>query len=266
MEDNLHNVMTSIKDAVLDSIENIDRVAVMFSGGLDSSLLAYIAKDHQKRTDITLYTVGTPDSWDIRNAEPTAILLGLNLKKILINSRDITSSIPAVSRIIESQHPVKLSFQLPLYLGMAKVSEKHVLSGQGADELFGGYSRYLDMTENELKVALKNDYDVLISRDIEMDRKVARHFNRKLITPYLDDNVVKSAQKVPIDYKVSNGYRKVILKEAALALGLPKNLANKEKKAIQYSAGIIKELKKMAREEDMEVRELLEGIISENTE
>jgi asparagine synthase (glutamine-hydrolysing) len=265
MEDHLNDVMASIKKAILDSISDIDRIAILFSGGLDSSLLAHIAKDGLGKSNISLYTVGTPDSQDIENAQSAAKLLDLDIDMILVKAQDIRASLPEVSKVIGSQHPVKLSYELPLFLGMAKVSEKHVLSGQGADELFGGYARYLKMTETELEVALNKDYENLISQDIKMDHKVARHFDRTLITPYLDDSVVRSAQRTPVRYKVSEGQRKIILKDAANELELPKELTIRQKKSVQYSSGIIKELKKMAREQDIGVNELLKTIIHDNS-
>ena len=264
MEDHIHDVKESIQRAVWASIENIDRIGILFSGGLDSSLLAHLVKLKLQSKDITLYTVGTPESWDIQNAQSAARLLELNLETILINANDITFSLPDLSRIIGSQHPVKLSYELPLYLGMARIDEKHVMSGQGADELFGGYARYLKMTEDELENALISDLKMLISQDIKMDIRVAQHFDRTLITPYLHDIVVESAQAVPPKYKVSNDQRKVILKDAAIALDLPREIAIRQKKAVQYSSGIIKELRNMARIKKMEVNELLEHIISKN--
>jgi asparagine synthase (glutamine-hydrolysing) len=149
---------------------------------------------------------------------------------------------------------------------MAQVKEKNIVSGQGADELFGGYSRYLKMTQEELEFELEKDYETLVSQDIEMNHKVALHFDLTLITPYLDEAVVKSAQDIPLRYKVSDGQRKIILREVAKAFDLPPSMVNKEKKAVQYSSGIIKELRRLSKEQNMGVNELLNSIISENSD
>jgi asparagine synthase (glutamine-hydrolysing) len=94
-----------------------------------------------------------------------------------------------------------------------------------------------------------------------MDYNIAEHFHKVLKTPYLDKAVVKSALQVPVEFKVNNGERKIILKKVAMELGLPVELVEKEKKAAQYSSGIIKELRRMAKQEGMAVNELIERLI-----
>jgi asparagine synthase (glutamine-hydrolysing) len=144
---------------------------------------------------------------------------------------------------------------------MGDIKEDLIISGQGADELFGGYARYLKMEKEELRAELEKDIVMLMTQDIKMDLALAKHFNKILKIPYLQDNVVKIAKEIPIEYKVKNGERKIILKKAALKLGLPEKIVNQEKKAAQYSSGIIKELRKAAKKEGMGVNELIEHLL-----
>jgi asparagine synthase (glutamine-hydrolysing) len=260
MENYIFQLRAEIEKAVENSI-GMNSIGILFSGGLDSSILAHCAKSHLKGSQITLYTVGTSDSHDILYSEPAADLLDLKSKTILIDSQDIASAVPKLSRILDSKHPVKLSYELPLFFGMAAIDEERILSGQGADELFGGYARYLNMNENELKIALKTDVETLINHEIKMDYKIAHHFKKDLQIPYLHDEVVKAACNIPVHYKVFNGERKIILKETALNLGLAPELANKQKKAVQYSCGIIKELRKMAKQRKLGVNDLIQDLL-----
>ncbi len=244
MKKHLQELTASLSNAVSNCISGEKAIAILFSGGLDSSLLAWLAKKH---AEITLYTAGTSNSHDLTHAEQAAKLMDINLKCIKITEADIISAIPKLVDIIDTHHPVKISFELPLFLAIANIEEKLILSGQGADELFGGYARYLKMRKDELQTALAKDLKMLISEDIKMDLQIAKHFKKDLKTPYLHEDVVRCAGNIPIEYKVNENQRKIILKETALNLGLPRNIANKEKKAVQYSSGIIKELRKMAK-------------------
>ncbi len=263
MEKYLSEVKSSIYHAVSKDVEGASEIGILFSGGLDSSFIAFLAKKSAENANITLYTVGTKDSQDLSNAEHGSKLLGLNLKKIVIDIGDIIEAIPQVVKIIKSKHPVKLTFELPLYLCLANIHEKLILSGQGADELFGGYARYLKMDRNELTVALDKDVDTLITKDIKMDYRIAEHFGKTLKTPYLDDKVVRTASQIPAEFKVNGRQRKIILKQAALELGLPAELVNKEKKAVQYSSGIIRELRRMAKRKGMGVNELIDRLLQD---
>lgn len=261
MEIYLDEIKASISEAVSKSVEGANDFGILFSGGLDSSLIAFLAKKHAENAEITLYTVGTADSQDIFFAKKASSLLGMEWKGIEVHPEKIIKCIPELAEIIDSHHPVKISFELPLYLGMINIDEKLILSGQGADELFGGYARYLKMEKKDLERALEKDVEELMRNGIKMDYRIADHFAKILKTPYLDENVIKRAMRIPIQYKVNNNQRKVILKQAALHLGLPSELVSKEKKAMQYSSGILKELRKTAKRKGKEVNELIEDLV-----
>lgn len=263
MENHQQEVKTAISQAVLKDVEGTNEIGILYSGGLDSSLIALLVKNCAVNADITLYTVGTTNSYDLKNVTHASKLLDMDLKTIEISSGEILEAVPQLKRIIESSHPVKISFELPLFLSLSRVKEDFILSGQGADELFGGYARYLKMDRKRLKEALISDVDSLIGDDIKMDHRIAEHFHKILRMPYLNEDVVKKAIRVPVEYKVNNGERKIILKKIALALGLPATLVNEEKKAAQYSSGILKALRRMAKKEGIGVNELIEHLIDD---
>ncbi|UCE37029.1 MAG: hypothetical protein JSW00_16290 [Thermoplasmata archaeon] len=261
MEDHINQLKDKISKAVSESIQGKDGVGILFSGGLDSSLVAFIAKKGAQEAEITLYTVGTFDSYDFLYAEDASKLLGMNLSRIEIANQEIIDSIPKLTQIIDIHHPVTISFELPLYLALGNIEEELILTGQGADELFGGYARYLKMGHDELEMELKKDVDSLITKDIEMDYQIARHFSKTLKIPYLDMDVVNCTMQIPLEYKVNEGQRKIILRELAVKMGLPREIALKEKKAVQYSSGILKELRRIAKGQGMEVNEFIEHLL-----
>ena len=262
MEECVAALKSSLCDSVKKRVEDAGEIAILFSGGLDSSLLAHLAKRYAKEARITLYTVGTVVSHDMIKAKQASSILNMDFKQVVVKGAEIESALPQVAEIIGSNHPVRLSFTLPLYFGLKNVPENLVLSGQGADELFGGYARYLKMEEGELETSLKGDVEKLMNKDITMDLAIARHFEKRLEIPYLDSGVVAQALLIPPYYKVRDGQRKIILKETALELGLSAELAKREKKAAQYSSGIIKELRHIAKRRGMQVNELMEHLLS----
>lgn len=240
--------------AVSKLTHNVKRVAVPFSGGLDSSIIAELAS---RSTDVTLYVSGFEDSHDFRVADESASMLDLPIIKIKIVEKDIESAIPICAEIIKSKNPVVLSFELPLFFTAKNSIEKILLSGHGADELFAGYARYLE--SKNLEKDLEKDVNELKSKGIIRDKNVVSYFDKELRTPFLDENVVKVGLSIPRKYKIKDGIRKYVLREVGKSLGLPDEIVAREKKAAQYSSGIMKGMRKLAKEKNLGLKDYIKG-------
>jgi asparagine synthase (glutamine-hydrolysing) len=237
----------TITTAVLDIVKNEKRVAVSFSGGIDSSIIASLAS---RNTEVMLYSVGTHNAYDLRMAENASKLLGIELTKIEINKEDVEEAIRQLAGIVKFASVVEISFELPLYF-VAKKSNEHILiSGQGADELFGGYARYLSMEKLKLNEFLQKDLECALVRALE-EKKIANNFKKELYAPFLSPVVVAVAMGIPVEYKIYNGMRKYILREVGKSLGIDEEIVTREKKAAQYGSGIMNVIKKLAREKGM---------------
>ena len=136
-----------------------------------------------------------------------------------------------------------------------------IVFGQGADELFGGYKKYEALEGKELEEQLRSDVKNLGKDNLVRDVKLGYSFEMKLITPYLQWDVIKAGLNIPIEYKVrkvdGNIIRKYILRELALKY-IPKEIAYRDKKAVQYSTKTSNILMKIARREGMKIREYLQ--------
>jgi len=124
--------------------------AILFSGGVDSSLITALAARHVP--DISLITVGFPGSNDVKWAPEAAKLLELedNLVLKIIDIDDVESTIPRVMDALETSDPMAISLGVPLYIACTKARNRNtdlLLAGQGADELFGGYHRYKEIAK-----------------------------------------------------------------------------------------------------------------------
>jgi len=253
-----HEYAKEIEKALIGAVSkltaDVKRIGVPFSGGLDSSIIAEIAS---RSTDVTLYVSGFEDSHDFRVADESASMLDLPIIKIKIVEKDIESAIPICAEIIKSDNPVVLSFELPLFFTAKNSIEKILLSGQGADELFAGYAKYLK--SKSLEKELQNDVNELKNKGILRDKNVASYFGKELRTPFLDEKVVKIGLGVPAEYKIRNGIRKYVLREVGKSLGLPEEIVMRKKKAAQYSSGIMKGMRKLAKEKNLGLKDYIKG-------
>lgn len=134
-------IVSLLEDAVRKRIPHCEQpVGIFLSGGLDSSIVAAIASKF--REDVTYFTLG--DGPDTRAVNTVAS--ALRLKDVRIVALPSTANIPElVSEVVyatESYNPSIVSNGLATFL-LAKAAHdagiKVVLTGEGADELFGGY-------------------------------------------------------------------------------------------------------------------------------
>lgn len=237
--------------SILRNLKCRENSAIAFSGGLDSGILAYIFKDCAP----SLYTVGVEDSKDFENAKSAANALGMPLKLIEINEFDILEGILFLKRIEPDINAVEISFELPLYFVCSNADERTVYTGQGSDELFGGYHKYL-----ENRKLMKEDLKKLLEKTRPREIKISTLLGKELVTPYLDSKIMEFAANLPMEMKIRNGVRKWVLREAARILGVPEEIANREKKAAQYGSGIWKMMKKMAKERGQSVEEFVKSL------
>ncbi len=229
---------------------------IAFSGGIDSTFLAAIAKKLNPATP--LYTVGLPDSHDIIQAKHAAEAIGMQecLKIRLLTYEEIESAVPNVIYATESVDPMKIAIGLPLYFVAKTVKEdgkRVLLTGQGADELFGGYKRHETFYEKGQLVLdreIYSDLQSISAINLERDDMVSMANSVELRVPFLDKEVIKIGLAISPELKVLKKdelyTRKYILRKTAEPF-LPSELLWKEKKAMQYGTGVQKILDRLAR-------------------
>ena len=245
-------LITSVKKR----ISGLSKVGILFSGGIDSTIIAKIVDDLGIKP--CLYSVGHKDSADLKFAMKTAEKMNLPLKTRVIDVEDVRKYLIPVLDAIEEFNIMKIGVGMPAYIAAEMAHEdnlKVMLSGQGADELFGGYNRYLkfyaekgEMAQEDLKKDILNLYHVNLQRDdaVTMANSI------ELRVPYLDPDIINIAMNIPMKYKINENdtLRKCILREVGAELGVPEEIVKRPKKAAQYGSGIHKILvKKVLKEE-----------------
>ncbi|MHB8119741.1 MAG: asparagine synthase C-terminal domain-containing protein [Methanothrix sp.] len=215
-----------------------DDGVVALSGGLDSALVARLAGRE-------CVVVGIAGSHDLLHAKQVAEELGLTLHQVLIDPASIEEALARVLAVIPEKDPVNASIATTLYFVSQWAGlhgQQRILAGQGADELFGGYSRYLH-TET-LATDLERDF-LGLARQLARDQAVAGLHGAYFSLPYMDLRVVVAARSIPPEMLVRDGVRKRPLRAVAKRY-MPPAIAHYEKKAMQYGSGIMKEIQRLA--------------------
>jgi asparagine synthase (glutamine-hydrolysing) len=245
-------LLRSIQNATEEYVAG-KAVGVLFSGGLDSTIVARIASEYGP---VSLYTIGIEGAYDLQMGEKTAAELGLPWNPIVLDEKAIIKNLVPLSKLLRDPSPLPLSYEMPLFVVASLAKENVLLSGQGADELFGGYSRYLLMDSDQLAKGMKQDLENLLLRGVDNEHRIATHFGKIIHHPYLHPDVIREATLLPTDQCIDGQSRKVVLREVARLLGLHQ-VADRPKKAAQYGSGVMKVMKAEAKHRGVGLRELV---------
>lgn len=212
-------------------------VGLFISGGLDSSLIAGIATRVLGQRGLPSFAIGMPGSPDVQNAQIVADFLGTQHHTVTFDVEgEGLAVVEEVIRHLETYDMTTIRASVPQFL-LAQYVARHtdvkvVLSGEGSDELFGGYMYSHLAPSND---ALQADSARLV-RELQYfdvlrtDRTTAAH-GLEVRVPFLDRNFIQLVASLPASYKnpsSSSGrpprIEKAVLREAfAPGAGKPAN-------------------------------------------
>jgi len=248
-----------ITRAVNDRLPD-EKLGILFSGGIDSSLIALLAKKSGK--EFICYTLGfkdedTKEPEDVDVARRVAKELGLPVKVRVINVKEAEELIKKTVTILGPKLNNVVNVGVGgVVLGCIEMAKKdgvkHLFSGLGSEEIFAGYHRHrmAEDRQEECWQGLLNMYE----RDLLRDSAIATATSTTLLTPFLDEKVIATAMRIPANLKMNKEHSKLILRDVAESLGLPKTVAWRGKRAAQYGSRLDKAISKIARQKGFKLK------------
>lgn len=137
-------ILETMEDSVAHHMIADVPVGSFLSGGIDSSIIATLMQKIRGEKKIKTFTVGFASLSEAPEARETAEPLGTEHTEISVSAKDYFEALPKA--VYHFDEPVADPSALGLYF-LAREARKHVtvvLSGEGSDELFGGYNIYLE--------------------------------------------------------------------------------------------------------------------------
>jgi asparagine synthase (glutamine-hydrolysing) len=200
--------------------------------------------------------VGMEGSIDVRNARRSAESIGIELLEIKIDEELVAEGAKEIIKATGSTDPLTISFELPVFFALQSTREKTVVTGQGADELFGGYARYEGLSEKDFIRVRAEDVDRVLGPISQMEEAMASSLGKTVLRPFLSNEIVSFAMHLPASVVRPALERKVVIRETLRELGMDE-IASIDKKAAQYGSGTSALLKNAAKRQGMSMGEFM---------
>ena len=203
VEDQIAVVRAGLEQAVTSHLMSDVPVGAFLSGGLDSSILAAIARPLVD--ELHTFAVGIAGSRDLVAARRVAAHIGSTHHEHVITAAEVIPALPDIVAALESFDQDLVRSAIPTYF-CARLAAEHVkviLTGEGADELFAGYAYHADIGDpatlhRELIRSVGGLHNVNLQR---VDRLTMRHGLEGRV-PFLDTAFIELALTVPAELKL----------------------------------------------------------------
>ncbi len=221
------------------------RFGIMLSGGVDSSLIALMCR--KLGGNFICYSAGLENSKDVAEARKAAAAMKLKLRYKIFTLKEAEKVIRKAAALV-GEDAVNVGIA-SVAIAAAQLARKDGIktffTGLGSEEIFAGYQRH-EMAKDANEECW-NGLKKMWSRDLIRDCKAAASEKISFLTPFLDRELIIAAMSIPAKYKISRKEKKIILREAAVEMGLPAQFAFRKKIAAQYGSGFDRAIGQLAR-------------------
>jgi asparagine synthase (glutamine-hydrolysing) len=240
IEECLRQIRETVERSVVKRLMSDVPVGAFLSGGLDSSIIAAVARKHIGH--LHTFSVGTEGSSDLMAARVVARHIGSIHHEYLLTEREIREKLPDIIYYLESFDQDLVRSAIPCYFTSRLASDfvKVILTGEGADELYAGYTYYKDISDpgilnRELRRSVSALHNINLQR---VDRMTMAHSIEGRV-PFLDLESISLGQRIPPQYKLSSAGRieKWILRKAFEDL-LPAEITWRIKEQFDEGSGV----------------------------
>lgn len=228
----------SVVQKLAESVKRNLADGLLLSGGLDTAIIAYLASKRAKPRCITVALSGAPAP-DIEYAKLVASRLELEHHVHYFGNEELEEGIRAAIRIMKSFDPMEIRNDAAVYIALKAGKDQGIsafMTGDGGDELFGGYSFLFGLSKEQLDAALKKLWANMSFSSIYL----AKDLGLEVRLPFLDAQFRAFATKLDAGLKVRSErgqvWGKWILRKAFEKI-MPEELVWRVKAPIEVGTG-----------------------------
>ena len=207
IEDVIPEIKESLKRSVKKRLISDVPIGVFLSGGLDSSIIAALMKE--AITDLHSFSVGLQGSDDLKAARIVSDYLGTIHHEYIYTENEMLDILSEVIYYLESFDPSLVRSAIPCFI-VSRLASKYVkviLTGEGSDELFAGYSYFNnynnthDLHKESIRI-INGLHNINLQR---VDRMTMAHGLEGRV-PFLDTEFIETALKIDPHLKLHNTF------------------------------------------------------------
>jgi asparagine synthase (glutamine-hydrolysing) len=214
-----------------------DEIGCYLSGGLDSSVMAALARPHVGR--LRTVAAGVAGAPDLEYAREVADFIKSDHHEVIVTLEDMLRVLPDVIWHLESFDQLLVRSSIMQYFASQYIRQyvAEAFSGEGGDELFAGYAYLKNLPRTRLDAELIDITNRLHNTALQRVDRCSAAFGLRAHVCFLDPDVVEYAVKIPIDLKLREGVEKWIVRQAASDI-LPHRILNRTKAKFWEGAGV----------------------------
>jgi asparagine synthase (glutamine-hydrolysing) len=232
-----HSLFQAVKKRMLS-----DRpIGCFLSGGIDSSIIAYLMCKILGNNNVNTFSIGLPGSPDLESAKQVADFLQTNHTEVIVSENDLIEAIDPTIYHLESYDTTTIRASVPMFVLSQYINQNTdivvMLSGEGADEASGSYLYFHNApNSNEFqKECLRLIQDVQHFDVLRCDKTTAAH-GLEVRVPFFDKDFLDMYLSIHPDHKMPmKGYEKYLLRKTFEPY-LPKEIVWRKKDG--FSDGI----------------------------
>ena len=233
----MENISEKLYHRIKESCELCKSNTIALSGGLDSTIIAYLLKERNPNAVAIIAKdfVASDLTYCQRVSKEFDIPLTINQ----VSTTDILSAIDDTIKILKNFNDIEIRNNIVMYMAIKWAKEQNntgIITGDGADELFAGYSFLINTPEKELEKEIQRVCSVMHFPT----QKIGKALGMTVESPFLNEKVVEVSKTIPSDLKVrnENGKRhgKWILRKA-FEKNIPMQIVWREKSPMQDGSG-----------------------------
>ena len=227
------DICERLRRKLKEAVERSRADGMLLSGGVDTSILALIARPSR---GFTVALEGASAS-DLAYSEKVARLLGIQHKKMEFTAEEALATLPVIIKTLKT-FDLALPNDLSIYFALKLAREsgiRSIMTGDGADELFAGYAYMAELLPEDLDRYIRR-----LSQNWHFSaNELGRALGVEIRQPFLDGDFVRFGLEIGPELKVKDGAGKYILRKSFEDV-LPPEIVWRRKEAIEYGSGSTK--------------------------